>query len=155
MGRLARRGARRAYEQEIVSRIVLICDEDRTHNEALGHPLRELGYEIQVARCYDEAFALACAIDLEGLLCAPFLRGGSALALPASLGIRRPPAVLLASRIGERLPDAVARRVGFDAQLSKVVDAVKLDRLIRGAVQARAAAARGEGARRVESYVPR
>lgn len=111
--------------------IVLLCDEERAHTEALAAGLDDLGYAVEVARSYAEAFALACALDLDGLVAAPFLRDGSALVLPASLGIRRPPGVVLASRLRERIAAPIARRVGFDAQLTKAVDARKLDRLLR------------------------
>jgi DNA-binding response OmpR family regulator len=110
---------------------VLICDEDRAHTNALRGALEDLGWAVELTRSYAEAFALACAIDLEGIVCAPFLTDGSALALPGSLGIRRPPTVVLASRLGEHVPRSVARRVGFDAQLTKVVEPEKLDRLLR------------------------
>jgi CheY-like chemotaxis protein len=111
--------------------IVLICDEDRAHTYVLAEALDELGWSVELTRSYAEAFALACALDLSGLVCAPFLRDGSALALPASLGIRRPPTIVLASRMHERISETVARRAGFDAQLAKVVEVRKLDRLLR------------------------
>lgn len=112
---------------------VLICDEDRAHTAALGAGLEELGYSVEVTRSHAEAFALACALDIDALVAAPFLRDGSALVLPAALGIRRPPVLVLASRMRERLAPAVLAKVGFDAQLVKVVDPRTVDRMVRAA----------------------
>jgi ActR/RegA family two-component response regulator len=112
--------------------IVLICDEDRAHTDQLAWGLYELGYVVEVVRTYAEAFAIACAHDLDALIVAPFLRDGSALVLPAALGIRRPRSVVLVCRIGERVSPRVARRLGFDAQLAKIVDAQAIGRLFLG-----------------------
>jgi len=110
---------------------VLLCDEDRDHTEVLAHRLAELGHGVTVVRTYGDAFAAACAEDYDALLTAPFLRDGAALALPSALGIRRPRLVVLVSRMTERLATAVAKRVGFDAQMTKIVDVRALDRLLR------------------------
>jgi DNA-binding response OmpR family regulator len=112
---------------------ILICDEDRWHNELLVAGFSELGFRAETTRSYAEAFALACARDFSALVTAPFLRDSSALILPAALGIRRPPVVVLASRMTERLDPEIVRRVGFDAQLSKVVDPRIVERLVRSA----------------------
>jgi DNA-binding response OmpR family regulator len=109
---------------------ILLCDDDRTHTQSLARGLAELGYAVETTRCHAEAFAIACSLDLDALVAAPFLRDGSALVLPASLGIRRPPLLLLASRISERLSIEVVQRVGFDAQLTKVLDARVVDRML-------------------------
>lgn len=114
-------------------RTVLICDDDRAHTLALAADLGRLGYIVETVRTYAEAFAIACAHDIDALVVAPFLRDGSALVLPTALGIRKPPVAVLVTRIGERLASAIARRVGFDAQLTKCVDASTLDRLIQNA----------------------
>lgn len=112
---------------------VLICDEDRAHTSALAAGLEALGYAIEVTRSHAEAFAIACALDVDALVAAPFLRDGSALVLPAALGIRRPPVLVLASRMRERLAPALLHELGFDAQLVKVVDPRTLDRMVRAA----------------------
>ncbi|WP_146655118.1 hypothetical protein [Labilithrix luteola] len=112
---------------------VLICDEDRGHTEPLALGLFELGYMVELTRSYAEAFAIACARDFDALVTAPFLRDSSALMLPAALGIRRPLIVVLASRMGERLDPVIVRRVGFDAQLAKVVAPMTVDRMVRAA----------------------
>ena len=110
---------------------VLICDDDREHADALALGLHALGHAVELTRSRADAFAVACAFDVDVIVAGWTLRDGSALALPAALGIRRPPLVLLASRMDERLPMAVARRVGFDRQLTKVVEPEALDRLLR------------------------
>jgi DNA-binding response OmpR family regulator len=115
-------------------RTVLICDEDRAHTQALAVGLEQLGYVVEVVRSYAEAFAIACAHDLDALVVAPFLRDGSALVLPTALGIRKPPVTVLVTRMTERLSNVVARRVGFDVQLTKCVSAASLDRLIQAVV---------------------
>ncbi len=120
-------------------RTVLICDEDRLHSETLTAGLQELGYAVDTVRSYAEAFAIACAHDLNALVVAPFLRDGSALVLPTALGIRKPPVTVLITRMTERLANIVAKRVGFDAQITKVVDPRVLDRLIRAAAEGRRA----------------
>lgn len=114
-------------------RTVLICDEDRLHTETLAAGLEQLGYVVEAVRSYAEAFAIACAHDLDALVVAPFLRDGSALVLPTALGIRKPPVTVLITRMTERLASIVSKRVGFDAQITKVVDPRILDRLIRAA----------------------
>ena len=124
---------------------VLICDEDREHTHALASELVELGNAAFVARSYAEAFAIACAVDADVLLAAPFVRDGSTLVLPAALGIRRPKVAVLAPRLGERISDELAKRVGYDAQLTKAVSVRDLQRLVR------AAAAR---ARKLEAHAP-
>lgn len=116
---------------------VLICDEDRIHTDALSRGLAELGYCVEVTRTHAEAFAIACAFELDALVAAPFLRDGSALVLPAALGIRRPAALVLASRMSERLAPMVLGKAGFDAQLVKVVDARTVDRMVRSAARRR------------------
>lgn len=112
---------------------ILVCDEDRAHSVMLGAALGELGYTVELARSHAEAFALACARDFRALVTAPFLRDGSALALPTALGIRRPLVMILASRLGERLAKDIVERAGFDAQWMKALDASKVHRLIRDA----------------------
>lgn len=116
-------------------RTVLICDEDRFHTQTLAAGLEQLGYVVEVVRSYAEAFAIACAHDLDALVVAPFLKDGSALVLPTALGIRKPPVTVLITRMTERLASVVAERVGFDAQLSKCVQAKTIDRLIRNAAE--------------------
>ena len=114
-------------------RTVLICDEDRFHTETLSAGLEKLGYAVEVVRTYAEAFALACAYDIDALIVAPFLKDGSALVLPTALGIRKPPVAVLITRMTERIANVVARRVGFDVQLSKCVSAETVHRLIESA----------------------
>lgn len=111
-------------------RTVLICDEDRVHTQSLAIGLEQLGYAVEVVRTYAEAFAIACAHDLDALVVAPFLKDGSALVLPTALGIRKPPVTVLVTRMTERLANVVARRVGFDAQLTKCVSADMIHRLV-------------------------
>lgn len=118
-------------------RTVLICDEDRLHTQSLAAGLDQLGYVVEVVRTYAEAFAIACGHDLDALVVAPFLRDGSALVLPTALGIRKPPVAVLVTRMTERLSSVVAQRVGFDAQLAKVVDPQAIDRLVHAAADAR------------------
>jgi DNA-binding response OmpR family regulator len=115
-------------------RTVLICDDDRAHTQALAAGLEPLGYVVEVVRTYAEAFAIACAHDLDALVVAPFLKDGSALVLPTALGIRKPQVTVLVTRMSERLASAVVRRVGFDAQLTKCVSPATLNRLIQGDV---------------------
>lgn len=110
---------------------VLICDDDRIASGALAVELEKLGHSVLVTCSTSEAFSAACVHDFDALLCAPFLRDGSTIALPHALGIRRPKLAGLISKMGERLSAAVARRVGFDLQLTKVVDARRLDALLR------------------------
>lgn len=119
------------------SRNVLVCDADRDHGEALAVGLTELGYVVEVVTSHADAFGFACSYDLEALIVAPLLRDGSALVLPSALGIRRPPLVVLVTCMGDRLDTAAARRVGFDAQLTKVVRASAVDRLVRKATESR------------------
>ncbi|GAF91124.1 unnamed protein product, partial [marine sediment metagenome] len=86
-----------------------------------------------------------------------YLRDGSTLVLPSSLGIRRPPLVVLVTRLAERLAAPMARRVGFDAQLTKIVDPWRLDRMVRWSVAATAAAKRQAARERealLESQAP-
>ncbi len=115
-------------------RTVLLCDDDRAHSETLAAALLELGHAVEIVRTYAEAFAIACAHDLDAMLVAPTLRDGSALVLPTALGIRRPPIVILISTLNERLASVVARRVGFDVQLTKVVDARVVDAILRNGI---------------------
>ncbi|MBX3192050.1 MAG: hypothetical protein KF819_33980 [Labilithrix sp.] len=110
---------------------ILICDEDRAHTDPLAFGLVELGHTVTVARTYVDAFAAACAHDYSVLVTAPFLRDRPALGLPDALGFRRPGLVLLMTRMCERLAAPVARSVGFERQLAKVVDPRALDRLVR------------------------
>jgi len=110
---------------------ILICDDDRMHADGLALGLHAMGYAVEVTRTRADAFAVACAFDVDVIVAGWTVRDGAALALPASLGIRRPPLLVLASRIDERLPPAVARRVGFDLQLTKLVDPRALDRVIK------------------------
>jgi ActR/RegA family two-component response regulator len=118
----------------VISRapVVLICDEDRVHSDALAYGLDERGYAIEIARSFADAFAAACRFDVKALVAGAQLRDGSTLALPAALGIRRPRLVVLATRMGERVAAPIARRVGFDLQLTKVVDPRAVARLIAG-----------------------
>lgn len=132
-------------------RTVLICDEDRLHTETLAVGLQQLGYVVEAVRSYAEAFAIACAHDLDALVVAPFLRDGSALVLPTALGIRKPPVTVLITRMTERLASIVSKRVGFDAQITKVVDPHTLDRLIRAAAEGR----RPEGRALIEAEARR
>lgn len=121
-------------------RTVLICDEDRFHTETLTAGLEQLGYVVEWVRSYAEAFAIACAHDIDALIVAPFLKDGSALVLPSALGIRKPPVAVLITRMTERIANVVALRVGFDAQLTKCVAATTVHRLIEAAAQREAAA---------------
>lgn len=114
-------------------RTVLLCDEDRSHTETLAAGLERLGYAVEVVRSYAEAFAIACAHDIDALVVAPFLKDGSALVLPSALGIRKPPVTVLISRMTERISTVVAQRVGFDAQLTKCVTAETVHRLVESA----------------------
>ena len=107
---------------------LLLCDEDRAHTDELARGLDQLGHTVEVVCSHAEAFAIACAYDLDALVVAPFLRDGSALILPSALGIRRPPLVLLICALSERLAPRVVTRLGFDAQLTKVVAAEDVDR---------------------------
>jgi DNA-binding response OmpR family regulator len=114
---------------------VLLCDEERDVTGALAVELEELGHAVTVVRTCADAFTAACAIDLDAMVVAPFLRDGSTLVLPRALGIRRPKLVILMSRMTERVSATTAQRVGFDAQLTKLVDAHKLDRLVRASLR--------------------
>ncbi len=127
--------ARRMRPMSVVSALspsakLLLCDEDRRHTDALAAGLDALGHAVEVVRSHAEAFAIACAYDIDALVVAPFLRDGSALVLPSALGIRRPPLVVLVSRISERIAPPVVKRLGFDAQLTKVVDPAEIDRML-------------------------
>jgi DNA-binding response OmpR family regulator len=117
---------------------VLLCDDERDATGALAAELEQLGVAVTVVRTCADAFAAACALDLDALVAAPYVRDGSALVLPAALGIRRPKLVVLTSRMTDRVPAEVARRVGFDAQLTKVVDARQLERLVRASLGSKA-----------------
>lgn len=119
-----------------MAKSLLICDEDRTHACALAAGMTELGWLVDVVRSYADAFARACAYDFDVLVVAPFLRDGSALALPSALGICRPPIVVLSCAMDERLDPDVVRRVGFDAQLTKVVSPRDVVGLVRVPVAA-------------------
>ncbi len=57
--------------------------------------------------------------------------------LPRALGIRKPKLVVLVTRLSERLARTVAHRVGFHAQLTKMVDADRLDRILRSSLEER------------------
>ena len=115
-------------------RTVLICDEDRFHTQTLASGLEQLGYVVEVVRTYAEAFAIACAHDIDALVVAPFLKDGSALVLPSALGIRKPPVAVLITRMTERIANVVARRVGFDAQITKCVSAQTVHQLVENAL---------------------
>ena len=115
---------------------VLLCDDEHELTDVLATQLENLGHLVTVARSCADTFAHACSHDYDALVIAPFLRDGSALVLPRALGIRRPRLVVLVSRLTDRLAQAVARRVGFDAQLTKIVDAKVLDRLVRTSILA-------------------
>lgn len=115
---------------------VLLCDEDRDHTALLLAQLVELGHSVTIARSCSEAFAVACSDDFDALVAAPSLRDGTALMLPRALGLRRPRLVVLVTRMSERLAQGIAQSGGFDAQLTKVVDPRRLDRLVRGSVAA-------------------
>lgn len=117
-------------------RTVLICDEDRIHTETLAAGLEKLGYAVEWVRTYAEAFAVACAQDIDALVVAPFLKDGSALVLPSALGIRKPPVTVLITRMTERIANVVAHRVGFDVQLTKCVAASRVHDLIESAAHA-------------------
>lgn len=125
-------------------RTVLICDEDRFHTQTLASGLEQLGYAVEVVRTYAEAFAIACAHDIDALVVAPFLKDGSALVLPSALGIRKPPVALLMTRMTERIASVVAQRVGFDAQLTKCVSATTVHRLVEAAAVHRERAAEND-----------
>lgn len=131
---------------------LLLCDEERVPTDLLAAQMRERGHAVTVARSCSDAFAAACAYDYDALIVAPFLRDGSALVLPSSLGIRRPALVVLVTRLSERLAAVVAQRVGFNAQLTKIVDPWRLERMIRWSVASAAAAAR-QAAREREAQV--
>lgn len=139
-GHAARRPSSTTHDSEwleacsltfVPRRNILICDDDRLHASVLASGMSELGWCPLVVRTYGEAFATACAADFEALVVAPFLRDGSALALPSALGICRPRLVVLACTMRERLDPEIARRVGFDAQLTKVIDARRIASLAR------------------------
>jgi DNA-binding response OmpR family regulator len=115
---------------------VLLCDDERDSTDLLAQELESFGHAVTIAHTCAEAFAAACAGDFDVLVAAPFLRDGSTLVLPSALGIRRPRLTVLLVRLGERLTPVVLRRVGFDAQLTKLVDGRHLDRLVRSALAA-------------------
>ena len=119
----------------VLRRTVLLCDEDRGHTEHLAAGLEELGYVVEVVRTYAEAFGIACAHDVDALVVSPFVRDGSALVLPTALGIRRPRVVILVAGMTERIAPVVARRLAFDAQLTKVVDAKTIDRFVHSSAE--------------------
>jgi DNA-binding response OmpR family regulator len=125
---------------------ILLCDEEREPTDALAAELVQLGHRVALARSCAEAFAYACAHDVDALVVAPFLVDGAALVLPRALGIRRPRLVVLVTRLTERLAAATARRIGFDAQLTKVVDARQLDRLVRSSLADEQSARRDDAA---------
>jgi DNA-binding response OmpR family regulator len=110
---------------------VLLCDEDRDQIDTLVVELAELGHYVTVARTCADAFTAACRDDFDALLSAPALRDGTTLMLPRALGIRRPRLVLLVTRLSERVGTNVARGVGFDGQLTKIVSAARVDRILR------------------------
>jgi DNA-binding response OmpR family regulator len=122
-----------ALRMNVVSN-VLLCDDDREPTDVLARELEGLGHAVTIARTCAEAFAAACARDFDVLVATPFLRDGSTLVLPSALGIRRPRLTVLVSRLGDRLAPMVVRRVGFDAQLTKIVDARHLDHVVRSSL---------------------
>ncbi len=130
---------------------LLLCDEDRRHTDVLAARLDALGHTVEVVRSHAEAFAIACAYDIDALVVAPFLRDGSALVLPSALGIRRPPLVVLVSRLSERIAPPVVQRLGFDAQLTKVVDPLELERLLAARRRRSLAAGRADAERAPDS----
>jgi CheY-like chemotaxis protein len=115
---------------------VLLCDEDRESAAPLAAALEDLGHDVTIVCSCCDAFSAACAHDYDVLVAAPFLRDGATLLLPRALGIRRPRLMLLMTRMSERLSPSAAQRAGFDAQLTRVVDARKLDRVVRNAAAA-------------------
>lgn len=116
---------------------VLLCDEEREAAATLAAELEDLGHDVTIVCSCSDAFSAACAHDYDVLVAAPFLRDGATLLLPRALGIRRPRLTVLMTRVTERLSRGTAERVGFDTQLARVVDARRLDRLMRS-VAARA-----------------
>ena len=110
---------------------ILLCDEERESAALLAAELGALGHEVTIVCSCAEAFAAACAHDYDVLVAAPFLRDGATLLLPRTLGIRRPRLTILMTRLTERLSAAAAQRVDFDAQLTRVVDVERLDRIVR------------------------
>lgn len=128
---------------------VLLCDEERESAAVLAAELEELGHDVTIVCSCSDAFSAACAHDYDVLVAAPFLRDGATLLLPRALGIRRPPLVVLMTRITERLSPVATQRVGFDAQITRVVDARRLDRLMRSA----AVAAQAEAAAAVQAVI--
>lgn len=110
---------------------ILLCDEERESVALLAAELEALGHEVTIVCSCAEAFAAACAHDYDVLVAAPFLRDGATALLPRTLGIRRPRLMILMTRLTERLSAAAAQRVGFDAQLTRVVDVQRLDRILR------------------------
>jgi DNA-binding response OmpR family regulator len=136
----------RAIRSNLVAK-VLLCDDERDSTDVLAKELASLGHTVTIARTCAEAFAAACGEDFDVLVAAPFLRDGSTLVLPSALGIRRPRLTVLLGRMGDRLSPVVAHRVGFDVQLTKLVDARRLDRLWRAAAAAEPVPASELGAR--------
>jgi DNA-binding NtrC family response regulator len=125
---------------------VLLCDEERELAELLAGELEDLGHDVTIVCSCSDAFSAACAHDYDVLVAAPFLRDGATLLLPRALGIRRPRLMVLMTRLTERLSAGAAERVGFDAQLTRCVDAGRLDRLMRRAAAAVAVAGSGHAA---------
>lgn len=119
-----------------VGACVLLCDEERESAALLADALEALGHDVTVVSSCSDAFSLACAHDYDVLVAAPFLRDGATLLLPQALGIRRPRLMVLMTRMSERLSQTAVARVGFDAQITRVVDAGRLDRLIRSTAAA-------------------
>ncbi len=115
---------------------VLLCDEDRESAAPLASELEDLGHDVTIVCSCSDAFSAACAHDFDVLVAAPFLRDGATLLLPRALGIRRPRLMLLMTRMSERLSASATQRAGFDAQLTRIVDARKLDRVMRNAAVA-------------------
>jgi DNA-binding response OmpR family regulator len=109
---------------------ILVCDADVAEGAHLARELGELGYAVRAVTSYAEAFTCACRFDLTALVATAVLDDGPALGLPTALGIRRPPVVVLASLMTERLLPWVVERAGFDAQLTKIVDAMAVDRIV-------------------------
>ena len=112
---------------------ILLVDDDREHTSRLAASLAELGHGVTMVRSFAAAFRTLCIEDFDALVAAPTLRDGTALALPSALGFRRPRLAVLVSRMTDRIAEAAARRVGFDRQLTKVVDPRILDRILRHA----------------------
>ena len=118
---------------------ILLCDEECPTADPLAGELERLGHTITVVRSCADAFAHACKQDFDCLVLGVVSKDGGALALPRALGIRRPKLVILVSRLCDRIASPLVRHLGFDAQLAKIVDPKRLDRLARMAMASRMA----------------